>query len=138
MTRRQYIIIILLSLASITFLILLSTKTERGKSQINIPTSVERIFPGGEAVFVRTNTLVFEWKEFKETSYYQKEGYAPLLDAPLIRDLLLRLEENGVKRRDVNLDIVADILGFESALGVYPKGEVKCISSSPGSPLQSS
>jgi hypothetical protein len=84
-----------------------------------VPKNVEGVFPGGEAAYIKTSGLVDVWESLKNTHYYRSGGYKPLSKIPPIFDLRLLGEKEEIYKRGFNPDILMNLFGYESALGVY-------------------
>ncbi|MBN1573318.1 MAG: hypothetical protein JW984_09005 [Deltaproteobacteria bacterium] len=83
-------------------------------------TEVERVFPGGETIFVESRGLRDAWNLFKGSDYYRERGYASLLTLPVLDEF--SREIGGVEGdigRDISFDIVMYLMGLESAVGFY-------------------
>ncbi len=84
------------------------------------PRTIEGVFPGGEAAYIKTSGMVDIWESIKETNYYKSAGYKNLLNLPPIFDIIKFLEDKDeIYKRGSSPDILMYLLGYESALGIY-------------------
>ena len=113
-------LIALLIILGLIFSIFLSYRLLRPERPIFGLTEIERVFPGGEVAFVKTEGFINVWNVFKNSNYYRDKGYRPLLTIPGIYEMFQEIEEVEEKiGRNVNIDFIMYLLGGESAVGFY-------------------
>jgi hypothetical protein len=114
------LLIALLILVGFIFSIFLSYRLLRSIRPVSGLTEIERVFPGGEVAFVKTEGFINVWNLFKDSDYYRDKEYRPLLTIPGVYEISEKIEEVEEKiGRDVNFDFIMYLLGDESAAGFY-------------------
>ena len=112
--------LVLVGFISSIFLLHRLLRPERPIFDISGLTEIERVFPGGEVAFVKTEGFINVWNVFKDSNYYRERGYRPLLTIPGVYEISQMIEEVEEKiGRDVNFDLIMYLLGRESAVGFY-------------------
>ncbi|GEM_PF-3428742 len=110
----------LLVIIGLALFVLVLYRLLRPEKPVYTITEVERVFPGGETIFVESRGLRDVWDLLKGSDYYREKGYAPLLTLPVLDELSREIgeieEDIG---RDINFDVVMHLLGLESGVGFY-------------------